>query len=123
MTLPLKITMKIDNSEIYKNINIQKIGDRPEKQLPSNIQGKKTTSNVDKVEISHIPQNDEGTDLNKIPAEIEMAKQDIINEIKKHPDIEKYQQIKDQVQSGNYEVDAKETAKAMISKGSLDELV
>lgn len=115
--------MKIDHSEMYTKVNLPKIENYAEKPQPNNKQEKKTSPNVDKVEISHIPQNNEGTNLNEIPAKIEMAKQEIIDSIKKHPDIAKYQQIKEQVQSGNYEVDAKETAKAMISKGSLDELV
>ncbi|HMM07247.1 MAG TPA: flagellar biosynthesis anti-sigma factor FlgM [Clostridiales bacterium] len=119
-----KTEMKINPAEIFTKINTQKLSDYSDKQQPNPItQEQKTSPNIDKVEISHIPQNNESTDLKKIPAEIEMAKQEIINSIKKHPDIEKYQQIKDQVQSGNYTVDAKETAMAMIHKGSFDELV
>jgi anti-sigma28 factor (negative regulator of flagellin synthesis) len=116
--------MKIDPMEIFTKINTQKLSDHSDKPLPNPItQEKKTSPNIDKVEISHITQNNEKTALKEIPAEIEMAKQEIIDTIKKHPDIEKYQKIKDQVQSGNYVVDAKETAKAMIHKGSFDELV
>jgi len=122
-----KTEMKINPAEIFTKINTQKLSDYSDKQQPNPItqeqKTQKTSPNIDKVEISHIPQNNESTDLKKIPAEIEMAKQEIIDTIKKHPDIEKYQQIKDQVQSGNYVVDAKETARALISKGSFDELV
>lgn len=119
-----KTEMKINPAEIFTKINTQKLSDYSDKQQPNPItQEQKTSPNIDKVEISHIPQNNESTDLKEIPAEIEMAKQEIINSIKKHPDIEKYQQIKDQVQSGNYVVDANATAKAMIHKGSFDELV
>jgi anti-sigma28 factor (negative regulator of flagellin synthesis) len=116
------ITMKINNQEIYTNISRQKLEDVPDKQIETN-QGKKTSPNVDKIEISHVAPNKENTDRNKIPSEIEMAKQDIINEIKEHPDIKKYQTIKEQVQSGNYEVDTEETAKAILRKGHFDKLV
>ncbi len=122
-----KTEMKINPAEIFTKTNTQKLSDYSDKQQPNHItqeqKTQKTSPNIDKVEISHIPQNNESTDLKKIPAEIEMAKQEIINSIKKHPDVEKYQRIKEQVQSGNYVVDAKETALAMIHKGSFDELV
>lgn len=119
--------MKINPADLFTKINTQKIGDYSDKQQLNPIAQEqkieKAAPNMDKVEISHIPQNNEGKDMKKIPAEIEMAKQEIINSIKKHPDIEKYQQIKAQVQSGNYVVDANATAKAMLHKGSFDELV
>ena len=127
MTCSEKTEMKINPADLFTKINTQKIGDYSDKQQLNPIAQEqkieKAAPNMDKVEISHIPQNNEGKDMKKIPAEIEMAKQEIINSIKKHPDIEKYQQIKAQVQSGNYVVDANATAKAMLHKGSFDELV
>lgn len=108
---------------MYSNINMQKLGDKLDKKLSNINQEKKPSPNVDKVEISHIPQNDGSISRDKIPTELQTAKQQIVDAIKKDPNVEMYQQIKDQVQSGNYVVDAKTTAKAMVSKGSLDELV